>query len=288
MAVTADLNVGNTTVNIPLVDDGGGTLFAADLGKPEVDLRTSGALYPRGIDNWSGLQNLTCVGRFTDSNAYADAATLIDLIQSDFGSGNTMTLNVGLPEYDDNMLVAPAAGQESAVSVTYEPGRRNEVLVDASFTRIGNVESVADRTATTPTASGSGPIELTANNTTVSISTDVTVTRETGRPNDVIRAQPQADFPLYYNKGKSVTETITLEFEFTDDPVADLQAIGQNIFRQRLGRGGIELNFNGLYGLGAFTVVPVGSAPFRQARRAGYEGMSRVPTFTFTRIYDSN
>jgi len=66
--------------------------------------------------------------------------------------------------------------------------------------------------------------------------------------------------------------------------VSDLQAIGENIFQANLGRNAVQLDFQGVYGLGSFDVMPVGSAPFRQARRAGYEGMSVVPTLDFSRV----
>ena len=281
----ATLSLGSKSVDIPLLDESGSPLVSSDLGKPEVDLRNTGNFFPLPQDQWSGLQNITLRGHFTGSNAYDKAITLVEIIEDDW-KDNEMRLDIPLDEYDDNILVAPSAGSDQAVALDYQPGRRNLVVVDLSLTRVGRIVGTAERTITTPTATGNGPIELRALGKTVEISTDVTINRTAGRPKDTIRREPGVSYPYYINKHKGVSETISLEFLLHNDPIQDLENIGE-IFTTQLGRRGVTLDFNGLYGLGAFNVLPTGSAPFRQARRAGYEGMSTIPTFDFTRVTPS-
>lgn len=280
----ATLSLGSESVTIPLLEEGGQVLVSSDLGKPSVNLpNAGGSLFPRSLDNWSGVQNISLRGRFHDSNAYSDAITLVELIEDDWGN-DELRLDIGLSEYDSNMLVMASAGSDQAVSLDYQPGHKNDVVVDLSVTRVGRIDGTGSRDVTTPTASGTGPIQLQALGNTVDLKTDIVVNRTAGRPNDVVRRQPNGEFPYGINKQKVITEDITLEFALPETPVSALESIGA-IFRSQLGREPVTLDFNGIYGYGAFSVLPVGSAPFRQARRAGYEGMVTCPTFSFRRVY---
>jgi len=281
---TATLKRGNQSVSLELLGEGAGTLAISDLGKPNAQLHNSGgAAFPRPLDNYSGLQNITLSGRLVSNSAYSDAIELVDILEADLGS-DKLRVDIDLPEYDDDILVALGAGQDSAGTVTYEPGRRNDVGVDLSLTRIGRIDGTGNRDISTPTATGNGPITLTAGGQSVEIETDVTVERSFGRPQDTIRKQPQAEFPYYINKQKTISETLSLGFLLHENPIEDLQTIGERIFRQQLGRRGISLDFKGIYGLGEFRVFPTGSAPFRQARLAGRQGESTVPTLELSRI----
>jgi len=281
---TATITKGSTSVSISLSAEGGTDLALWDLGKPEAELRKTGAAFPRSSDRYSGLQNITLVGKLFGDSAYSDAITLSEMLSSDL-DGDKLRLDIDLPEYPDNMLVALGAGQDGALSLSYSPGRKNMVDVQLSFTRVGEIGgSSGDRTITTPTATGTGPITLSAGSETVEMETDITVERSIGRPQDTIRRKPLAPLPIYYNKHKSISETISVGFLLHQTPVTDIQAIVENIFQQQLGRQGLSLDFNGIYGLGEFTVIPIGSAPFRTARLAGREGEVRVPTFDFSRI----
>jgi hypothetical protein len=64
----------------------------------------------------------------------------------------------------------------------------------------------------------------------------------------------------------------------TENLTTQLQTIADNIFKQSLGRDGITLDFNGLYGYGSFDVLPTGSAPIRYQRLAGRTGQVTLPT----------
>lgn len=284
----AVINRNDTSVNLPLIREGGTPVLSVDWGKPSAKTRDNGGtIDPRAQDNWSGLANYNLMGMFTSSNAYSNAITLADLMKSHSG-GTSLTLNVPLGEVDDNISCMPSAGQDSALTLTYNPGQRNMVYVEASLTRIRNLFASGNQDANTPTESSSdpGPIQVTANGTTVDITTDVTVTRTVGRPNSVVRRVPRADFPNYFDKRKVAHDSIELGFQFAgDNYISNITDLADNIFKQRLGRDGMTLDFNGLYGMGSFDVLPIGSAPFRHARRAGHQGQSVVPTFEFRRIY---
>lgn len=282
--VDATISRGGTTVTLPLLEEGGNVLVTTDWGKPNAQTRDNGgSINPRAQDQWSGLANYNLFSRLEGSSAFSDAITLADLIKEHSG-GTALTLNVGMNEFDTDISCMPGAGQASALTLTYEPGRTNTVFVELSLTRISGIDAAGSQSATTPTASGSGPITFTANNTSVPASTDMTVVRNIGRPKAVVRRTPAANFPLYYDKRKIAHDSLEFAFQFLDNPVSDLTDLADNIFKQQLGRSGMTVDFQGLYGMGSFDVLPTGSAPFRNTRIAGQGTQIPVPTFEFRRI----
>jgi hypothetical protein len=285
MAATVTLSQGSRSVTLDLLEESGSVLLAADLGKPEVQLpKSGGSTFPRALDNFSGLENLTFQARLATASANDTARQLVDLLQSG-QSNDPILFNTSLPEFDSDINVVLSAGNESALTVTYDPGRTDDVIVDCSLTRVQDVRGTDGRQPTTPTAVGSGPIQLKARGTTVDLGTGITVERSTGRPNDVVR-RSRGDFPLHVSKRKSLSESFSLSFEFVDNPVSKLTDITQQVFRQRLGRQPIRLDFQGVFGLGNFAVFPVGSAPFRRVRAAGYDDWVRIPTLDLVRVSD--
>lgn len=284
MAV-ATLSRGTESVDIQLVESGGTPLVSGTFGKPEVDVKESGGtLNPRTNDRWSGLQNFTLQGKLFD---YATSHDLADLVKNP----STTPLELSLPTniYDDPITVAPAAGQAGALGLEYPDGRRDIVNVSLSLTRVGTVVGVGTdvQTATTPTTTGTGPVEVRVNGTTVEIPTaGLSVERSVGRPNDAVRRVPSESDPRYEVKPKVAGDSITLAFETIESIQTTLNALTDNIFRARLGREGVTLDFNGLLGLGEFRVIPVGSAPFRQVQQAG-RGWVAVPTLEFRRVFDT-
>jgi hypothetical protein len=286
MTATVTLSQGSRSVTVPLIEESGNVLLAADLGKPQAELKQqTGTTFPLVADNFSGLETLTFQGRFPSGGANDEARRLVDLLQSGQGD-NPILLNTSLPEFDSDIKVVLSAGSESALTVTYEPGHTDDVFVEASLSRVGRVLGGDTRQPTTPTAVGDGPVQIKAGGKTVDIGTGLTVERSTGRPNDVVRRAPQDTFPLHVSKFKAVSETFALSFEFVDNPVPKLTTLTQEIFRQQLGRQPIRLDFNGVFGLGDFAVFPVGSAPFRRVRPAGYNDFVRVPTLDLVRVFD--
>jgi hypothetical protein len=279
----ATLERGNTTVTLPLLSDSSGTpLVVRSIGKPNLNIQETGAINPRHLDQWSGLEQHTLTGRFDGNNAYSNAITLCDLIKSN-GNGNPITLNINMPDYDTDIPVVPGAGQDSALSVVYNPGWRNYVEVDLSLTRVHESIGGGNQTATTPTAKGTGPVQITDGNDTVDLTSDIEVTRSVGRPQDVVRRSPNNQDPLHIGKFKTAADTFELSFEFSENTVAETNKL-VDIFRQQLGSTSLTLDFQGQYGLGAFDVIPDGSEAVRHNRQAGYKSSGLIPSVTLRRV----
>jgi len=271
------LSRGSTSLDLPLLEEGGNVLFSTDFGKPFANIRdTGGSVNPRAEDRWSAQINHTINGRFDGSNAFDDARTLANLIKSDPG-GNDLELTTGFAEFSDPLLVTPQAGNEQALQLTYEPGRTDTVFFQLGLTEVSVTRTQPDRTFSTPTASGSGPIELKASGNTVELGPNISVERSVGRPNDSA-TKTLNELGRYIYKHKVTYDQFSLSFEMTNNLTSQLKTIADTIFKQRLGRGGITLDFNGLYGYGAFTVLPTGSAPIRYQRLAGRTGQVTLPT----------
>lgn len=279
----ATLTRGNTTVTLPLEEEDGEQLVSATFGKPELQVRdTGGTLDPRINDRWSSLQNFQLVGKLFD---YQTSHDLADLIKS----GSTDPLELSLPSnvYDDPITVAPSAGSDTALTLSYPAGQTNIVDVTLDLTRVGPVQGIGDQPASTPTATGSGPVQVTVNGTTVDLPTaGLSLERTIGRPNDVVRRVPQQADPRYLVKAKPATDVFTFSFETVSDIPATLNTLTDNIFRAQLGRSGVTVDFNGLLGLGAIEAVPTGSSPFRQVHQAGQDWVIN-PTLEFRRIYSN-
>lgn len=274
------LSRGTTSIEIPLEEEAGEQLLATTFGKPEVQVRDSGGtLNPRVQDRWSGLESYSLVGKLYDHQTTHDLA---DLIKS--ASGDALTLEIPLAEYPDSVQVAPAAGQDTALSLSYPAGQRNIIDVELSLTRVDRTNASTTQEASTPTASGNGPVQIRANGTTVDLpAADLSLERTVGRPNDVVRRQSGASDPYHIAKAKPTSDVFTLSFETVADIPATLNSLTDSMFRTRLGRQGVVLDFNGVLGLGEMDVIPVGSSPFRQVHQAG-KGWVINPVMELRRI----
>lgn len=284
MAV-ATLSRDTTSIDIPLNAEGGTQLLSATFGKPEVQVRDSGGtLNPRINDRWSGLQNFTLEGQLYD---YQTSHDLADLIKS--GSTDPLELSIPSDVYPDTVTVAPAAGQEGALTLTYPEGRTDMVDVSLSLTRVDPnlIRGIGSQQATTPTTTGTGPVEVRVGGTTVELPTaGLSVERSVGRPNDAVRRVPSQADPRYEVKAKVTSDVFTFAFETIENIPSTLNALTDNIFRDQLGRSGVTVDFNGVLGLGAFEAIPVGSSPFRQVHQSG-QGWVTAPTLEFRRVYET-
>lgn len=282
------LSRSGTSIDIPVVSDGSGSpLVSSDLGKPELSLYATGALFQRHLDSWSQLENYTILGRFYSDSAYTDARTLADLLLS-HSQQNDLTLDIPLDEYPNPVTVAPSAGSDQAASIVYNPGRRDWVEVDIGLTRVNNTIASDDtgdtnHQASTPTASGSGPIELSDGSTTVQISDGVTVERAVGRPNSTVRRTPFR-YPNYIDKRKPASDSWELSYRITDASTGEISDI-RSLFNSKLVRSSLKLRFNGVYGLGTFNVVPNGSQALRHQRLSGFQGTANVPAISLQRVF---
>jgi hypothetical protein len=278
---TVTLARGSTSIDIQLVEESGESLFTSTFGKPEVEVRSNGGtLNPRVQDQWSGLQNFELRGRLFD---YGTAHDLADLVKSASDDPLELTTPPG-NLYPDTVEVAPGAGQEGALGLTFPAGKRDNVDVALSLTRVGETFAANEQTAQTPRASGTGPVEVRTTDASVELPTaDLSLERELGRPNDVVRRRPRVSDPRYEVKAKVTNDVFTFSFQTVENIPATLTALTDNIFRQRLGRQGVTVDFNGLLGLGAIEAIPVGSAPFRQVHQAGRRWVTN-PTLEFRRV----
>jgi len=283
---TATLSRGAATVDITLLEQGGSPVITVDHGKPNLRIQQTGALDPRSQDQLAGLTQYNIMGRLVSNDSYIEAITLADIIKS-HSDGENLLLNVDLPEFDTDIKVAPAFDQSQAASIVYNPARRNWVDVSVGLSRISQLNAGdvgTDQLATTPTDTGTGPVQISYGGTTVDLTSDVTIERSVGRPQSTTIPSTPTDYPIYQDKAKTAYEGFELSLEFVTDAVTKVNQL-ESIFNTKLGRDSLTLDFNGLYELGAFDVVPDGSNALRHIRVAGEQGVTQVPTINLRRVY---
>ena len=287
MDVTLTHNGRNDSLTFPILTESGTPQFSIDIGKPELNIYEHGELQPRFNDTRSGLENYSITSQLRGSSAYDNAILLADMIKSRQGDGEELELNVSGTNLDgyptSPVFVAPAAEQEEAISLTYAPGRTNVVDVEGSFTRVNQVRGTANQNASTPTASGSGPITLSNGTDTVELTEDIVVTRSVGRPNSPIRTSPR-QHPNYTDQRKSAYDAFDIQFQMFRDGPNKALTLARNLIQPQLGGSSLTLDFNGLFNLGSFNVVPSGSQAFRFQRIAGQKDVENAPTLSLRRV----
>ena len=287
MDATLTHNGRNDSLTFPILTESGTPQFSIDIGKPELNIYEHGELQPRFNDTRSGLENYSITSQLRGSSAYDDAILLADMIKSRQGNGEELELNISGTNLDgyptDPVFVAPAAEQEEAISLTYAPGRTNVVDVEGSFTRVNQVRGTANQNATTPTTTGSGPITLSDGTDTVELTEDIVVTRSVGRPNSPIRSTPRTH-PNYTDQRKSAYDAFDIQFQMFRDGPSKALTLARNLIQPQLGSSSLTLDFNGLFNLGSFNVVPSGSQAFRFQRIAGQKDVENAPTLSLRRV----
>jgi len=276
------------SLSFPVMEESGSPLFSVDIGKPELNIYENGELQPRFLDTRSLIENYSITSQLTGENAYSNAIQLADIIKSRTGDGGTLTVELNGTNIPDAYpttptTVAPAAEQERAVEFTYSPGRKNVVDVEAQFTRVGNVNGNTNQEATTPTAIGNGPITISDGTTTVELFEDIAITRTVGRPNSTIRGTTRI-YPNYTDHRKTAYDAFDIAFQLYENGPAKVVDLANEILGAPLGRDSLTLDFQGLFGLGSFNVIPDGSQAFRFQRTAGQKDVENVPTLTLRRV----
>jgi hypothetical protein len=295
---TVTVSRGARSVDIPLLSGGAqDPLLPVDIGKPHQNFQNPGSLNPRVSDFFSVQKTYTVIGRLTGNSAYNDAIRLADLIKSN-SNGTELELSIPLPEYDSNIKVAPPEGTAEALSLAYPPGGRNRVDVELSLVRISETIAGANQPATSPiiagygadygsdygnaTASTSNILELTDGNDTVQLKADVTVNRLVGRPNSTIRKNPSGTYPIHVDHHKVAYDAFELSFKEVNT-IGDVSTL-VDLFEKRLGRGTLTLDFNGLFGLGEFSVAPDGGNAIRHSRQSAEGAVAPIPTINLRRV----
>lgn len=268
----------NKSVTLPLLSSGGGTVFGLDVGKPNLAIRNGGGeLNPRFRDEYSGLQTYTINGIFDSNSAYSNAIDIAEIFKSQYNSG--IEFDFALSDIYDTDIVTPAIGNDTAVTLTYDPGRKNWVNCSLSLSRVDSVQSNSELLATTPTASGTGPVELQG----IELRDQLSIERAVGRPNDSTQRVTNANLPLYIYKRKPTNDEFAITFQDTQtarETVSELK----DIFSTPLGGTPLTLDFNGIYGYGSFSVIPQGSQAIRFIEVSGEEGVSQVPQINLRRV----
>jgi hypothetical protein len=288
MEATITHNGLEESLTFPVMEESGSPLFSVDIGKPELNVYENGELQPRFLDTRSLIENYSITSQLTGSNAYSNAIQLADIIKSRTGDSGTLTVELNGTNIPDAYpttptTVAPAAEQERAVEFTYSPGRKNVVDVEAQFTRIGNVNGNANQAATTPTATGNGPITISNGTTTVELFEDINITRTVGRPNSTIRGTTRT-YPNYTDHRKTAYDAFDIAFQLYQNGPAKVVDLANTILGAPLGRDSLTLDFQGLFGLGSFNVIPDGSQAFRFQRIAGQKDIENAPTLSLRRV----
>lgn len=269
----------NDSVTLPLLSTGGGTVFGLDVGKPELAIRDGGGqLNPRFRDEYSGLQTYTINGTFESESAYSNAINLMDIFKSQYNNG-AIQFDFGLSDIYDTDIVTPAIGNNQAVTLTYDPGRKNWVEASLSLSRVDSVRSNGELIASTPTATGDGPVQLQG----ITLRDQLSIERTIGRPNDSEQRRTNSNLPLYIYKRKPANDEFSITFQDTDSARQTVSEL-KDLFSQPLGGTALTLDFNGIYGMGAFSVVPTGSQAIRFIEVAGEEGVSQVPQINLKRV----
>jgi len=298
MQATITHNGLSQSVTFPVMQESGTPLFSVDIGKPELSTYESGELNPRFNDSRSGLENYTITAQLRGSSAYSDAITLANIIKSRTGNGEELTVSLSgtdIPSaYPTSATtVAPAAEQERALELTYAPGRRNVVDVELSLTRVNSVRGNANQAATTPTSAGyddgtgtivQGPTQLTDGTTTVAMDKDIAITRTVGRPNSTIRSST-SQHPNYIDHRKTAYDAFDIEFQLTDNAQTKVVNLARNLIQPQLGVSPLTLDFQGLFGMGGFDVIPSGSQSLRYQRIAGQKSIENTPTLSLRRTF---
>ena len=277
------------SLTFPILEEAGTPLFSVDVGYPELNIYESGELDPRFNDTRSQLETYTLVSQLRGPDAYSDAIQLAEFIKTRTGGQEELTIELSGEDIPDaypttETLVAPAAEQARALELTYAPGRTNVVDVELQLTRINAARGETNQIEDTPTDPfGDGPIELSNGGSSVELSDGFSITRTVGRPNTTIRATT-ADYPNYTDQRKTAFDGFDIEFQFVEDGPNKADTIKNEIFTPRLGRDSLTLDFNGLFDLGAFNVVPDGSQSLRVQRIAAQKSIEQLPTVSLRRV----
>ena len=289
MEVTVTHNGLGESLTFPVMEESGSPLFSVDIGKPELNIYENGELQPRFLDTRSLIENYSITSQLTGSTAYTDAIQLADIIKSRTGDGGELTVELSGTNIPDAYptsptTVAPAAEQQRALELTYSPGRKNVVDVELQLTRVGNVNGNANQEATTPTnTEANGPITVSGSGTTVELFEDIAITRTVGRPNSAIRGTTR-DYPNYTDQRKTAYDAFDIGFQLVENGPAKVVDIARDILGAPLEKDSLTLDFQGLFGMGAFNVIPDGSQAFRYQRIAGQKDIENAPTLSLRRV----
>jgi len=115
------------------------------------------------------------------------------------------------------------------------------------------------------------------------MSEDIVITRTVGRPNSQIRSSPRGQ-PNYIDQRKTAFDGIDIAFQMLDNGPTKAETLARNLVQPQLGRDSLTLDFQGLFNMGNFNVIPEGSQALRIQRIAGRKDVENAPTLSLRRV----
>lgn len=267
----AVLSRGSTSVTIPLLADGNSLAVARDVGKPNMQYHDVGREDPLPLDNLSAGDAFTFVGVLHGSNAYSDAKTLAEsLVKARATTGTPLQLDLSSLPNKGTYDVAPISS--SALTLSYVPGRRRMVGLQATLSAVDTTLGGDQTTQTHGSPDSGNGIKLTDGSNPVTLNSELEVVRKVGRPKGELNPRP-ATLPTYIDKNDPASDVFEISGELTGtNAEADATTLEETLVRSRKGTGSLTLHFlSGLFGLDSYTVNPEGSQAVRTVFKAGHK-----------------
>lgn len=268
---------GGTTVTVEAVEDAGGNLLVGrDIGKPNTTVHETNLEDPRFGDHTSSQSLYTVIGKLTGPNAYSDAKTLAEsIVKPRLANDSPLTLD--LSNLPSRGTVDVAQTNANSLELTYPAGMTD--YVDVSFTaqQVNDVDGGSSTAQSYGSPDAGSGAKLTDGTDSVTVTDGLSVTRTVGRPG--MKVTPRATtFPDVDDLAKSSNDVFQLSGELTASGASDSSTL-EDIVKQRLGTGALELHFQGTeYGLDKYPVIPDGSQALRTVFQSAEEGIVAVPT----------
>lgn len=131
-------------------------------------------------------------------------------------------------------------------------------------------------------------ITISRETTSITIDKALEFERTVGRPQSVVRRNSGGDLPRYIDKQKTASDEFSFSAELKGpDANSRAQTLRDDIILPPLQRNGLQLDFNGTYGMGSYEVFPFGSAPVRIMYPAGTADVVILPDITL-RVVDNS
>lgn len=256
-------------IQLEVYERRGNLMVAKDVGKPKARTYRVGTVDPKVSDQRAGLEAFTVTGQLVGDNAYDNARRLAeDIVKAPAGNDNTV-LNLsaidGLSWYD---VVFPGSG---ALRLHY-PGHPNWVSVQftahkAEYVNGGGTVPDTSSSATT----GSKNVTISRGATSLELKYNLQVERKVGRPSLQMRYGSGEAYAV--DMMRAATDIFSISGTFVTDTGTTQATLMDDILKPKLGYGNLTLDFDGLYTLGEYDVVPNGSQAARVTWSAGERDM---------------
>lgn len=278
------LSRGGRSVTFNVYESGGNLHVARDIGKPKATVHRVAQRDPRIADHRSSSKAFTIVGQLVGSSAYADARTIAEDIVKPHSGGQTASLDLssvsGLSTYD----VAFVGG--NSLRLGYPPGQGQWVSLQLQAVVANHVTGGDTQGATGSTGSGSGPLKLTDGSNSITVSSGLDVERKVGRPGAETRHSSKED-PYVLDPVRSAADEFEISATWTTSASSKQNTLVEDIISPPRGYGTLTLDFQGLYSLGSYTVMPVDAQGARVSWSAGESGTVRIETLKL-RVADNS